>query len=253
MTSSSVSSALATEIRQLHAGIMRSLRKTVGDAIRAGELLSQAKESLPHGQFLSWIREETGLEERTARRYMGIYRHRTKTVSVSDLTEAYRIVAEIETDDRQQSRRADPPGGTEAQEAVVDAETEAPARGKRAKLTPERQAEVDEFSARMKREDAEAQERYEQNKPASQAEVDEILRHADEHLRELREAAERFSHLTLAGGADNQMQTSMLGLLRRYVMSFDTPARRSEVSHNLIKALRLIIHEVNESDEGDGA
>ena len=51
-----------------------SLTTTVEDAWRIGELLTQGKEQLAHGDFLPWVRR-MGLSVRSAQEYMVVYRH----------------------------------------------------------------------------------------------------------------------------------------------------------------------------------
>lgn len=119
---------------------------------------------------------------------------------------------------------------------------------RRRKLEPERQAKVDEFKARILREATEGAE----ERPATGGAMDDLIRRIDAQILQMQEAAKRFSHLALSGGSDNEVQTGMLDLIQRYVLSFESPKRRVEVAHNLIKALRVLIHEVNGSDEGEG-
>ncbi len=45
-------------------------------ALRAGELLSEAKGQLPHGAFGPWLAENFAGSDRTARAYMRVYSHR---------------------------------------------------------------------------------------------------------------------------------------------------------------------------------
>jgi hypothetical protein len=100
---SSASRALVAErtraIVNLHLAVEASLRRSVQDAIKIGELLAQQKDELPHGDFLAWIERELPFTDRTARRYMLLWEYRSKTDTVSDLTEAHKI-AQIE-DQRQ--------------------------------------------------------------------------------------------------------------------------------------------------------
>jgi rubrerythrin len=244
--SSSLTETLAAEIRGLHDCIVRSLRRTVDDAIKIGELLVRARASLPHGEYMEWVAAELPFSQRTADNYRHLYEYRAKIATVANLQEAYQVVAAIETEEKQKARRA----RVEPQETVVDADPRGPVdppRHSRAELPPETKAEVRSFGERMRREDTEARENAARS-TTSRAEVDDLLRRVAEYLAQAREAAERFSRLTLAGDADNEVQSSMLGLLKRYVMSFETPSRRAEVAHNLIKALRLLVHEVREEE-----
>ena len=84
------------ELNDLHQQIEGKLRSTVQDAIRAGELLTQAKDDLPHGGFIPWIEQSCAFGRKTAHRYMGIYEHKSKCLTVSHLPEAYKQVKQLE-------------------------------------------------------------------------------------------------------------------------------------------------------------
>lgn len=84
------------EITDLHNEIGGYIKVTLDKAIRIGELLSQQKEELKHGEFTSWIEDNLPFTDRTARNYMNIFRNRErlKTETVSDLTTAYKLLEE---------------------------------------------------------------------------------------------------------------------------------------------------------------
>jgi len=83
-----------TEIVSLHAEIVGFGRMALDRAIRIGELLTEQKAELGHGDFGPWIQEHLPFTDRTARRYMLCYEHRDrlKTDTMSDLTGAYRLL-----------------------------------------------------------------------------------------------------------------------------------------------------------------
>lgn len=83
------------KIISLHAEIAGHFRQSLEKAIRIGELLSEQKAVLKHGEFTAWITRNLPFTDRTARSYMRVYenRDRLKTESVSDLTTAYRLLA----------------------------------------------------------------------------------------------------------------------------------------------------------------
>lgn len=87
------------EIVKLHSGIITAARRSVQDAIKIGQILSEQKERMEHGKFLKWI-EPLPFDERTARRYMAIYRWKDKTARLSDLQEAYKQIETIEAQER---------------------------------------------------------------------------------------------------------------------------------------------------------
>jgi hypothetical protein len=57
------------KLLKLATGIKDAVKR--GDRAAAGALLRDAKERLGHGHFLAWVQRETGLEPRTAQRYIG--------------------------------------------------------------------------------------------------------------------------------------------------------------------------------------
>jgi hypothetical protein len=79
---------LAARIRTEHEGTVAAMRRGVEHAIRAGELLIEAKGKVPHGQWLSWL-ATTGVPERAAQRYMRLARNRAEieAANPSDLSD----------------------------------------------------------------------------------------------------------------------------------------------------------------------
>ena len=81
---------LATEINAEHEAALAAISRGMAHALKAGDLLLEAKASVPHGQWAAWLADNTGLSERTAQRYMQIARERpqleAKTATVADLT-----------------------------------------------------------------------------------------------------------------------------------------------------------------------
>jgi len=81
----------AEEIRQLHQGILSAARNSLTTAIRIGEILSQVKEALKHGEWLPWLAEHAPFHENTARNYIRVFekRYELKSTNVVDLSAAY--------------------------------------------------------------------------------------------------------------------------------------------------------------------
>ncbi len=86
----------ALEITRLHEELAGHLRTSLALAIRIGQLLTEQKAALPHGDFSQWVQEHLPFTDRTARNYMRLYerRDRLETETVSDLSEAYRLLRE---------------------------------------------------------------------------------------------------------------------------------------------------------------
>lgn len=84
------------EIACLHNEIIGYFKKSVEKAIRIGQLLTEQKECLKHGEFTKWIKNNLPFTDRTARNYMRLYNNRDKlkTETVSDLTTGYELLTE---------------------------------------------------------------------------------------------------------------------------------------------------------------
>lgn len=82
---------------QWHEEIIEFAEQAFDRAMKSGELLIEIKKSLGHGRWTSWAYKELPYGERTAQRYMNIYkfRKRLKTDRVSDLPSAYKLIENL--------------------------------------------------------------------------------------------------------------------------------------------------------------
>ena len=89
-------SELVTQITDLHSKIISHLRQSLQKAIKIGELLTEQKKSLRHGEWGPWIKRNLPFSDQTARNYMKLHHHRDtfKIKNVLNLTEAYRLLSE---------------------------------------------------------------------------------------------------------------------------------------------------------------
>lgn len=72
------------------------LKKQAGKALLGiGQRLIEAKETLPHGEWLPWLTERVEFSERTAQYYMRLAREWTNPQSIADLgaTKAFKLLA----------------------------------------------------------------------------------------------------------------------------------------------------------------
>lgn len=83
--------ALAAELDQLG-------RTALEKAIEAGNLLTECKAAVPHGEWLPWLESNFAFTDRTARRWMKVSEDsksgKLKSDTVSNLAEAYRITTD---------------------------------------------------------------------------------------------------------------------------------------------------------------
>ena len=67
---------LAARINEEHRACETALKAGLGHALKAGELLVDAKKGVPHGSWNAWLQENFEGSDRTARAYMRVYSHR---------------------------------------------------------------------------------------------------------------------------------------------------------------------------------
>ena len=70
--------ALAKEINEEHRRCEESFKAGLSHALRAGELLSEAKSQVQHGQWGEWLKKNFEGSERTAQAYMKVFRERRR-------------------------------------------------------------------------------------------------------------------------------------------------------------------------------
>ena len=79
-----VLAGLAERINLAHEGAMRSARTAIEHAIECGELLTEAKALVGHGNWLPWLQANTIVSERTAQRWMRFAENAETLLAKSD-------------------------------------------------------------------------------------------------------------------------------------------------------------------------
>lgn len=105
---------LAEEILTEHSAAIEASAKATRHAIRAGQLLIEAKAAVPHGGWLAWLSDNCRLSERTAQRYMrlaakvpGLDPAKASRVSLLPIREALRAIADQHAEVSQPEKDAD--------------------------------------------------------------------------------------------------------------------------------------------------
>jgi hypothetical protein len=89
------------EIKKELSELNQSLKMSVQKAIKIGQLLTEQKEFIGHGNFLSWIEDNIDIGQVTAHKYINLYYHQNKISLSENLQEAY---SQIETIERQEKQ-----------------------------------------------------------------------------------------------------------------------------------------------------
>ena len=227
------------ELNDLHQQIEGKLRSTVQDAIRAGELLTQAKDDLPHGAFLPWIGKNCIFGDKTAERYMKVFEHKGKIVTVSNLPEAYRQVKQIESVKKQ----------TENQKAFKRVQEYAKSgikpEGWRKNTDDKLYQEEQDRDERIRR-FKERVEEDKQTKESKEKDYKQDSEHFNEALSKLTtrvEERETFKeNIRISSeGKDSPFVDALID----YLQGLDDDNRRLEACYNIIKVAKNIAKELD--------
>ena len=72
--------------------------QSVDTAIDIGELLAAKKSELRHGEFTPWIKKNLPFTDRTARRYITLFRNKERLEHTGTIAKGYRILRSLKTD-----------------------------------------------------------------------------------------------------------------------------------------------------------
>ena len=95
---------LASQINAEHEACEKSARSAIVHAMRAGELLIEAKAQVEHGQWLPWLQDNFSGSARTSQTYIRVARHRgelesnTQTSAHLSIDAAVRMLASSKPD-----------------------------------------------------------------------------------------------------------------------------------------------------------
>jgi hypothetical protein len=245
----------AVELNRLHGEIETKLRTTVQDAIRAGEILTQVKDRLDHGEFLPWIEQNCEFSQKTAWNYIALQRHSCKLVTVTNLQEAYREVAQIESREKQTEEQK---ARQRIQHYIKTGE----------KLDGWRRGTDDKLAEEERRRD----ERIEKEKQRMEAE--RLKREAEKNEREARweriEQETDFTSQLLNDAADHSLTTLkkrqdfkdrirvssegrddvFIDALMDYLEELPDDNRRIEACYNIIKVAKGVAVELQAGNNG---
>ena len=148
------------EIKKELAELNTTLKMTVQKAIRVGQLLSEQKEFVGHGNFVKWIENNLDIDDNTVYRYIKLYSYADKIPILGNLQDAYKQIETIEAqakltaEEKQRKMIAEyrktgkkPEGWTRQLDYIIkkDAEAEAKYKERKEKELKEREARAKEY------------------------------------------------------------------------------------------------------------
>ena len=88
------------EIKKELAELHNTLKMSVQKAIRIGQLLTEQKEFIGHGNFGAWMDAHFEMGHDSAYRFMKLYAHADKIPNIGNLQEAYKQIETIEAQEK---------------------------------------------------------------------------------------------------------------------------------------------------------
>ena len=215
----------------LHKNIEGKLKSTVHDAIMAGEILTNVKEKLAHGEFLPWIEKNCIFKQTTAYNYMGVYQYKSKISTVVNLPEAYKQVKQLESVKKQ----------TENQKAFKRVQ-----EFKKSGVKPEGwRKNTDD---KLFQEDVDRDNRIKQNKERmkdewqGKSENDKAFDNLIDGV--FKKSKERSAFKNKIRLSFNGKEDSFIDALIEYLEELDDDNRRIEACNNIIKVAKNIAKEL---------
>jgi len=228
------------QIIELQKGIELSARRSVQDAVKIGEILSEQKEILGHGNFLSWV-ETLPLSVKTIQNYMQLHSYKDKCVNVTNLSDAYKQIESLEAqkklseEERKRKLIAEyrktgikPEGWDRSLDHFI----------KKDKEYQEKQAE--RVKAEFEQREKNKLNREKENK-ANDLFSDALKNATEDFLKKDSEKKEWQDKIRLS---DSAKEDSFMDALLEYLNTLDDDNRKIEACYNIIKLCKGVANEL---------
>lgn len=230
----------ADQIKVLLAELDRTLKMSVEKAIRIGQLLTEQKSDMDHGQFLPWLESNFEMSERTARKYMMLHRYRDKTALNADLQEAYQQIEYIEREEKAEQQKHD--------DALIREriKTGSKPEGWNRSLEYQFKKRMDDqgFEERKKKlfeEQAKEKAEREEQERISKNNFNRIEQSINNFMANNSEKIAAKEKLKLNIRTDNINQEAIFDILNEYLDTISDVSRKIETAQNIIKYLRQVV------------
>jgi hypothetical protein len=243
------------EIQREIADLNSALKMSVQKAIRIGELLTEQKEIVGHGLFLSWLKDNIDISERSAQMYMKLFSYKDKTAEIADLQSAYRQIETIEAQAKKSKEERDrqliseyrrtgtkPPGWDRSLDYRIqkDKEAESKQNERIEKEKKEREQRAKEYKDK--------QESF--NQPSSNILTDAFQTVADAFIEKTNKRNAWKEKIRLS--ADGK-ESAFMDAIIDYMETLESDTRRIEACNNIIKICRNISVELQRVNTTEAA
>jgi hypothetical protein len=225
--------AYAKQINELHNLIEVQMKTPIKTAIEIGQILSEVKENVGHGNFLNWIENNCSFNRITAFRYVKMFTNVSQLNICGSIQEAYKKIEQIEYKEKQTEEQR--------KNGIINQYI------KTGKKPDGWDRSLDyEYQKRLKSE-KEYQERMEEirleteQRQTEKSKTEQEAKEKDEYFENLTEEAMRYAdEISKREQARNNLNskvkdlTTLYDVIESYVDGLDI-SKKLECYHNLIK------------------
>lgn len=229
------------EIKKELSDLNDCLKMSVSKAVRIGELLTEQKEFVGHGNFLSWLESNFDMGERTARKYMLLYCHRDKTALNADLQKAYDQIETIEKQEKQKQEQEDNKKIFQYKKTGVKPEGwERRHDNQYKKMLDDSEYEKRRDTAfeQKKTKASERNNNYDESIKRNDDLIDQLTRMKSESQKSVVDILEHTEKLKLCVKSEDNIQTAIFLILDEYLDKIKNKSLKIETAQNTIKYLR---------------
>lgn len=231
----------AREINTLLAELNRTLKMSVEKAIRIGQLLSEQKADMQHGEFLPWLESNFEMSQKTAWSYMKAYEHKGKLVNVTNLQEAYQQIEYIEKQEKETQRRKD----DELIRKRIQTGEKPEGWNKHLEYEFKKRTDDEAYEERkqsvFENKQQESRKKKEEEDRIFKEETERINKLYEQHMTDKSDRETAKDKLKLNIRTDNINQDAIFDIINEYLNSIQDVSRKIETAQNIIKFLRNIV------------
>jgi hypothetical protein len=228
-----------------------ALKMSVTKAIRIGELLTEQKEFVGHGKFITWVEGNLDISVSTAEKYIGLSQYRDKIALSTNLQDAYKQIETLEAQERQSKEER------ERQLISEYRKTGKKPAGWDRSLDYRIKKDEEAFTKQQERIDQAKKEREERAKvyklhtyPNGQSFMSDALKTATENI--IAKNAERQNWKEKIRLSEGGKEDAFMDAIIDYMETLPDDNRRIEACNNIIKICRNIAVELQKSQLSTG-
>lgn len=234
---SNIANNRVLEIQTLLIDLNRTLKMSVEKAIRIGQLLSEQKTDMQHGEFLPWLESNFEMSERMAYRYMSLFKHNDKVAKMANLQEAYQQIEYIEKKEREDKQKHD----EELIRQRIKTGEKPEGWDRHLEYEYKKRTDDEGFKKRLNEHTEKQRQEKEEKEKISHEKSDRAEQVINKFITDTSDKLAVKEKLKLNVRSDNINQEAIIEIIDEYLSGIIDVSRRIETAQNIIKYLRATV------------